>query len=220
MGRTVSKLRDSWFTVSMSAVASAGSGRPPDTGLTEKILAETVHQLRTDGYANLRIERVAAAARCGKTAVYRRWSTKAALAAAALKHSSELGEAPDTGDVIDDLVEHARRNVENQRSREFSTDRGHNLWAAITDPEVRTYFWDEFLVDRRAMGTRILDRAIDRGELPEDTDTDLILDALAGVTIYRNTVRLAEVDDTTIRSLAAALIASPPLLTKRKQAQS
>ncbi|NYI66764.1 TetR/AcrR family transcriptional regulator [Spelaeicoccus albus] len=186
-------------------------GRPPDAGLTEKILDETLRQLQTDAYATLRIEHVAAAVGCGKTAVYRRWENKAALAAAALKHSSQLGELPDTGNIVDDLVVHAWRNVQNQRARGFGTDKAHNIWASITDPAVRQYFWDEFLVDRRRMGTQILRRAMDRGDLPENTDTDLILDALAGLTIYRNTVRLAEIDDGEVRALATALVHSPPL---------
>lgn len=197
----------------MTEITPAVHGRPPDAGLTEKILDETLRQLQSGAYASLRIERVATAVGCGKTAVYRRWENKAALAAAALKHSSRLGEIPDTGNVVDDLVAHAWRNIENQRSRGFGTDKAHNIWASITDPDVRTYFWNEFLADRRRMGRAILDRAITRGEVPEQVDSDLILDALAGLAIYRNTVRLATIDENEVRALASALVNSPPLTT-------
>lgn len=202
----------------MTEITPAAHGRPPDAGLTAKILDETLRQLQSGAYASLRIERVAAEVGCGKTAVYRRWENKAALAAAALKHSSRLGEIPDTGNVVDDLVAHAWRNVENQRARGFGTDTAHNIWASITDPNVRAYFWDEFLADRRRMGREILVRAVTRGELPARTDSDLILDALAGLAIYRNTVRLATVDESEVRALASALVNAPPLKTESSDA--
>ncbi|SIH65745.1 Uncharacterised protein [Mycobacteroides abscessus subsp. abscessus] len=46
-----------------------------------------------------------------------------------------------------------------------------------------------FMERRHAMGTAILDRAVDRGEIGPDLDHDLILDALAGITLFRLTLR-------------------------------
>lgn len=190
----------------MTRVTTGAVGRPPDTALTAEILAETLRQLRADGYSNLRIERIASAVGCGKTAIYRRWETRAALAAAALVSSSALGTVPDTGDVVEDLYMHAWRNVENQRSPRISGKDGHNIWASMMDPEVRELFWDDFLVHRRQIGREIINRAVTRGDLSGDVNADLILDALAGLTLYRNTIRIAALAEADVRDLVRALV--------------
>lgn len=206
MVRFVSLSEVLWLTIVMTRVTSSAVGRPPDEKLTTEILAETLRQLQAGAYSNLRIERVAASVGCGKTAIYRRWESRAALAAAALVSASELGEVPNTGDVVDDLCAHAWRNVKNQRSPRFTGADGHNIWASMMDPEVRELFWDAFLTHRRRMGRQIIDRSVARRELSAAVNADLILDALAGLTLYRNTIRIAELRKQDIDDLVRALI--------------
>ncbi|WP_427017521.1 TetR/AcrR family transcriptional regulator [Pseudarthrobacter sp. P1] len=197
----------------MSSVTQATAGRPHDADLTEKILDETLRQLRSDGYAALRIERIASAVGCGKATLYRRWENKAVLTAEAIKRSSDLGAIPDTGTAEDDLLEHAWHNAENQKNPTDTTERRHTLWAAIIEPEVGELFWDGFLADRRQMGRTIIARAMKRGELPEGTDSDAILDLLAGLTFYRNSIRIVPMDKEDYRPIVRALTTAPPLIT-------
>ncbi len=187
------------------------SGRPQDAQLTGKILDETLRMLRIHGYPSLRIEQVAAAVGCSKASIYRRWATRAELAADALRKHSELGEIPDTGNVVEDLVEHAWQNAQNQKPTNDAMDTGHTLWAAIVEPEVRTHVWANFLGVRREMGLRIVSRAVGRGELPLETDGDIILDMLAGLTLYRGSVRNISINKSDYQQIVAALVASPPL---------
>ena len=44
---------------------------------------------------------------------------------------------------------------------------------------------DEYVQIRRVPVLKVLERAIGRGELPADTDIELVLDALLGPLIYR-----------------------------------
>ncbi|NAZ82981.1 TetR family transcriptional regulator [Kineococcus sp. R8] len=185
-----------------------GAGRPVDEELTRRILAAALTQLDSVGYAHLKVEHVAAAVDCGKAAIYRRWPTRAALAAAALLHRSRLGTPPDTGDVVEDLVEHALQNLDNQR-RDAAVPDGH-AWAAVVEPEVRPLLWQGFLGRRRELGHAILHRAVERGQLPPDTDGDAVLDVLAGFTFYRNAIRPAPVRREQYRAVVAALVAAPP----------
>jgi AcrR family transcriptional regulator len=60
--------------------------------------------LAGDGYQGLTIDGVAARAKVGPPAIYRRWSFKAALVVAALARSTGLAPAPDTGTVRGDLL--------------------------------------------------------------------------------------------------------------------
>ncbi len=63
-------------------------GRPLDAELTARVLAAVRADLDEFGFMNLRIEKIAADLGCGKTAIYRRWPTKPALAAAAILDAS------------------------------------------------------------------------------------------------------------------------------------
>ncbi|MEU5626181.1 TetR-like C-terminal domain-containing protein [Streptomyces tendae] len=57
--------------------------------------------------------RLAADARTGKAALHRRWPSKAELVVDTLDHALPAREdAPDTGNVRDDLVEHMRQKAE------------------------------------------------------------------------------------------------------------
>lgn len=189
----------------------AAPGRPQDEELTGKILDETLRVLQVSGYSSLRIEQVAAAVGCSKTTIYRRWSTRAELTADALRKHSVLGDTPDTGSVVEDLVEHAWRNAENQQPTRNVTDVRHTLWAAIVEPDVRVHFWDNYLSIRRTMGLTVISRAVDKGELPAGTDGDAILDLLAGLTLYRGSVRGVPINKADYRPIITALVASPPL---------
>lgn len=197
----------------MSSITAAGVGRPQDADVTEKILAETLRQLRAVGYAELRIERIAAAVGCGKASIYRRWETKAALTADAIKWNTKIGEVPDTGNIVDDLVDHAWQNVQNQAGAKGDSP-GHSLWESIIQPEVRVLFWGDVLFQRRQMGRSIIERSVARGELPVGTDADAILDALAGLTLYRHAVRAVTINKEDLRPVVLALTTAPPLITK------
>ncbi|MDA4895252.1 MULTISPECIES: TetR/AcrR family transcriptional regulator [Microbacterium] len=185
---------------------SDAMGRPTDEELTERILTETRDQLARDGYAGLRIDRIVRAVGCGKSAVYRRYPDKASLVAAAVIHVSALGEIPDTGSVREDLLRHA---MQNQRTQSQSPSRMIGL--VLFDPEVFPLIWEGFLSHRRDAGVLILDRAIARGELPSNTARDIILDAIAGLTLYHQTVKGHRVSPDDYRGVIDALIRTPPL---------
>jgi AcrR family transcriptional regulator len=69
----------------MNADLPAPRGRPPSRHTEEAILAATARLLASHRYSELTFDRIAAEARCGKAAIFRRWSSKASLAAAALR---------------------------------------------------------------------------------------------------------------------------------------
>jgi len=79
-------------------------GRPRDPEVERGILEATQDLLIDRGYAGTTIAAVAARARCGKSAIYRRWDTKADLVVAAVAASQQKREAPDTGDLREDLL--------------------------------------------------------------------------------------------------------------------
>ena len=59
--------------------AAPGAGRPRDPRIDAAILAATAELLVTIGYSNLSLAAVAERAGTTKSALYRRWSSKAEL---------------------------------------------------------------------------------------------------------------------------------------------
>lgn len=172
-----------------SVPVAASKGRPLDDELTARVLRYVRESLEDEGFTHLRIERAASAVGCGKTAIYRRWRTKAELAAAAILDGIELGESPDTGDVVEDLLIHAWRHLENFR-RPQARERDHNgILLALFDVEVLPLISERYMQRRHEMGRKLIETAITRGEISAAIDVDLVLDAIAGFTLFRLAVK-------------------------------
>ncbi len=190
-----------------ATAAPPAPGRPADEELTARILQVAGDLLQEHGFAALRIEHVARAAQCGKAAIYRRYRDKAELVAALIRSRVAVGEAPDTGDVRADLLAHARQNQRNQDGGGLVAGRAMQ---AMFEPEVFPILWDSFFRARRDQGAQIISRAIRRGELPGDVDPDVILDTIAGLTLYRQSVKGIRIDERHYRTVIDALLAHPP----------
>jgi AcrR family transcriptional regulator len=171
-------------------------GRPRSEESRQSILHSTLKLLKQDGgFAELSIEAVAADANVGKTTVYRWWPTKAALVADAFSASAdEELRFPNTGSVQTDMSLQMRRVI-----RIFRSKRGKVVAALLaggqSDPELLESFRDRFLWPRRRQAYQTLQRGIDRGELPADSDLDLILDSLYGPIYMRFLIRHDKLDE-------------------------
>jgi AcrR family transcriptional regulator len=196
-------------TAYSESTVPASSGRPADADVTKRILAATVDLVTECGYDALRMEHVAKQAGCGKPAIYRRYSDKAELVAAAAMTVLQLGDLPDTGNVEEDLLEHALRNRANQQAP-GAPARGGSVLLAAFEPAVFALLWEQFFRHRRDQGAALIERGITRGEIPADVDVDVLLDTIAGLTLYRHTVKQIDIPVEQYRTVIAALVAHPP----------
>ncbi|MEM8707005.1 MAG: helix-turn-helix domain-containing protein, partial [Actinomycetota bacterium] len=78
------------------------AGRKRDDEVTDAILSATAELLLEVGFDRFRTQDVAERAGAGKGAIYRRWPTKEALLAEAIRNMP-AGEAPGTDDPVNDL---------------------------------------------------------------------------------------------------------------------
>jgi|SRR5450755_2635511 len=182
-------------------------GRPRSEESKQSILRSTLKLLKEDGgFADLSIEAIAADANVGKTTVYRWWPTKAALVADAFSASAddEL-RFPDTGSVQTDMSLQMRRLI-----RVFRSRRGKVVAALLaggqSDPELIEAFRERFLWPRRKNAYRTLQRGIDRGELPADTNLDLVLDSLYGPIYMRFLIRHDKLDENFVDDLCQLIL--------------
>lgn len=190
-------------------------GRPLDDELTGRLLEAVRGTLNAVGFVNLRIEKLASVVGCSKAAIYRRWPTKAELVTAAILDGVDPGITPDTGDVVEDLVEHAWQHVRNFKAEGEATPSHNRTLLAMFDAEVIPLIQSRYMNARHAMGREILERAVSRGQLSAELDQDLIIDAIAGLTLFRLSVKPdakahndVELKDS-YRRLVRSLVASP-----------
>ena len=149
------------------------------------ILNAALAELTEHGYNNTNMNDIAARAGVGKAAIYRRWSSKAALIADALVYwRPDLLEnnAPNTGSLegdFDAIVELAARSDNDLITSDLvmrvalEASRDHELASVL----------DQLLMFKgRALVTAVLDQAVQRGDIAE-RDWSLIADALTAMSL-------------------------------------
>lgn len=148
-------------------------GRPRDPGVDAAIRAATLDLLAEAGYARLTMDQVAARARVSKSSLYLRWPNKVALVADAVQHRARaVPEVPDTGSLPQDMRVFLTGLLRSrgEASRALAAVSGE----IATNPELRRA-WHRGLAGMLTGCLRqIIDRAVARGELPADSDVELL----------------------------------------------
>jgi AcrR family transcriptional regulator len=194
-------------TVPGEATVERRPGRPRDARADEAIIQASVEVLADKGPAGFTVDEVAARAGCGKATIYRRWSSRASLL---LETAHRMGLEPavvDTGSVRDDLV----ALMTQFGTKLTDTPAGRILPGVIAEaavnPEMRLVL-SRFVRERRDRPRLALARGVERGELPPDTDVELLLDVLGGSVFYRVLVSGEPGDEAFAKRLVDLVLAS------------
>lgn len=162
-------------------------GRPRDAEADAAILDAAVSVLAEHGSAGFTVDAVAARAGCGKATIYRRWPSRASLL---LDTAHQMGLEPtpvDTGSLRSDLVELLTELARKMRETEAGRIVPSVVAEAAVNPEMREVL-TAWIHDRRLRPREVVGRAIERGELPADTEVELLVDLLGGSVIYRELI--------------------------------
>lgn len=172
------------------------------TAITEAVLDELAEQ----GYARLSMEAVAKRAGVGKSALYRRWSSKQEMALAVVaEFSVDQAEFADTGTLRGDIRETLGALVDWLSHPRFSRILPDLVAEMARRPELSDLVAGMIGQPRRERGAVMFQRAIQRGELDPETDLDLALDLLAAPIYWRLTVRDGNVEPGYLDKLAALI---------------
>ncbi|MEO0477268.1 MAG: TetR/AcrR family transcriptional regulator [Planctomycetota bacterium] len=157
--------------------------------------SETAHQAILDaaaalitesGYLGVSMQHIAKRAGVGKQTVYRWWPSKAALYMELYVSLSEAHIQPvDTGSLENDLKKLWRQLCKMFRRTAAGPAFAGLIAEAQTSSEAAQEFRENFLNERREGMFSVIQRGIDRGELPADTDVALLTDMIAGPVFYR-----------------------------------
>jgi AcrR family transcriptional regulator len=181
-------------------------GRPRSTTADEAILDAAVELFAERGFEGLSVEEVATRAGVSKATIYRRYPSKVDLVVAAGSClTTEEIAFPDTGNLRDDLVALARALI-----KAFNNSAAGRVLPVMVFERRRYPALDEgyqrFLAGRKARTRKMLRRAIDRGELPPNTDVEVMSSMLVGPIFHRLLVTHEPLNDSFVEALVDALV--------------
>jgi len=162
----------------MPSPGNPSAGRPRSEEAHQAILNATVELLAEQGYSALTVEGVATRAGVGKATIYRRWSSKLPLVIEAYGDLPAFEEA-DTGDLETDLERILRSYIRLYNTTPLGAVVPSLAGELPHNPELMDLF-APVVRERRQPLMLALQRAVERGEIPADTDLDLAADLILG----------------------------------------
>jgi AcrR family transcriptional regulator len=151
------------------------------------------------GIAGASIEEVARRAGVSKVTVYRRWTSREDLLAAAIESSaegmpgrthaeaaaSELDPAMTYGQmtmIIESALPEAARTLV---TTEYRALLAQAFGSRFTHPAIMAAYWSNHILPRRQVAIPVLNRAVTEGHLPADSDVEAMIDMTVGALLYR-----------------------------------
>ncbi|MEH0983633.1 TetR/AcrR family transcriptional regulator [Micromonospora sp. CPCC 205556] len=191
--------------------------------ITKAIRRALMQELAAVGYGRLSIEAVARRAGVSKTAIYRRWSAKLDLVLETV--SAAAGNklpALDTGSLRGDLTL-LFQVVAHALSHPLASQIIPDLLAeAARNPTIDQTLQRLLRAKQQEIGGSLVDRAVQRGELPADIDADAAVDLIVGPLYWRFAIaRTAPTEaylDALVEAVATGLGAAPAVPRQRDTA--
>ncbi|MDZ5447480.1 TetR/AcrR family transcriptional regulator [Micromonospora sp. 4G57] len=177
--------------------------------ITTAIRAAVMQELAEVGYGRLSIEAVARRAGVSKTAIYRRWRSKLDLvldmvSAVAGRNLPLL----DTGSLLGDLEILLHVMARALRHRLASQIIPDLLAEAARNPQIAEKLQQALDDYQQAVGRILIGRAVERGELPTDTDPRAAVDLIVGPIYWRLAIARAPLRTEEVPRMATAIVAA------------
>ncbi|UJB43043.1 TetR/AcrR family transcriptional regulator [Streptomyces sp. A1-5] len=192
-----------------TAHQTPGETRPGGrTARTRRAVLDAVfEELGEDGFATLTMERIAQRSGVHLATLYRRWRSVDKIVCELLTDMSSGVPLPDTGTLPGDL-----RALAHGIARFYGAARGRGLIEAVVaaaarDPQAATALRD-FFDERLVLAGAMVVRAVERGELPEDTDPKAVMAALGAPFYYQILIARRPVEPELAESAAIAVWAA------------
>ena len=154
----------------------------------------TLAVMAEKGIADFTVNDVAARAGVHETSIYRRWGSRENLITETLLgYSEQLIPVPDTGSIRTDLyglltaiAEYLSSPVGKALAQALALTGDEPRWH-----DLRQAFW----TTRLQLTRTIIERAVDRNEVPADTDPRFVLETLVAPLSFRAIVTRQPIDD-------------------------
>jgi AcrR family transcriptional regulator len=152
------------------------------------ILNAALAALTENGYDATNMDDIAARAGVGKAAIYRRWSSKAALITDVLVYwrpDLRTDDAPDTGSPAGDIEALIERAVSYDNGLITNDLVLRVALEATRDPQLATALDDLMLLRGGRQISTVLARAAARGQIAANRDWSLVADVITAMSLLR-----------------------------------
>lgn len=178
-----------------TARRSIGARRNPAS--QEAILDAAQAVMQEGGIAGFSIEAVARRARAGKPTIYRWWPHRTALMLDVYKRFKNARSFPDSGSLRADLISF----LEDHLLGFWQGSLCGTVYRAVvaeaqTDPEAAKVL-KTYQAERMAYSAQMVDRAKARGEVPAETDGEMIVDLVVSYAWHQ--LLLGQIDEAMAR---------------------
>lgn len=165
--------------VDQAATVEQRRGRARNLDIDARVLAAANRHLSAHGYEAMSLTAVAHEAHTTRQALYRRWPTKASLAAAALQVAEDAGPDGHTQDPLADLAAELA-NFQRGVSRPGRLSLVGAMLQDNTAPEVLARYRARVVAPRRGRICAILERAQRLSLIHPDADLDVAVTLCTG----------------------------------------
>jgi AcrR family transcriptional regulator len=177
-----------------SLSTTPGRGRPRSTAADLAIVHATIEILLQDGYDGLTMAGVAQRAGVSTATLYRRYESKIDLVVGCITTlKDEFHEPVDTGSLAGDI-----RALVLEGCAAFTSATAGLMKALIGEvqrnPELGEAVRERTLSQRNDHGLRLIELAVERGEIPPPADPELALQMIMGPFVFRSLVTGEPVD--------------------------
>jgi AcrR family transcriptional regulator len=148
------------------------------------VLGITAQLLFERGFGGATVDEISRRSGVAKTTIYRHWPTRTDLLRDACSTLGTPLETPDTGSLAADVTALTTNLAHILRSAEWTSVLPSIIDAAERDPDIAEMY-SKLQQGYSAPFETVIQRAIRKGELPDDTDVAVLIAALTGPLFYR-----------------------------------
>jgi AcrR family transcriptional regulator len=158
------------------------------------------------GVERTSIDEIASRSGVAKTTIYRHFPSKQVLVVEAVHACTQIPAVTDTGSLRDDLISCFSGMTKASYEGRLGDMMLSLMDAAQRDPELGRLVRAQ-AEQRRRFATTVIERAVTRGELPDDVDVDLLVTMLSGPLVYTRLVRRQRVTEELVSAVVDSVLA-------------
>jgi AcrR family transcriptional regulator len=193
--------------VSMSDVVVSAAPSLSRSARVRRLVLDTTAQLIAEvGVERTSIDEVSSRSGVAKSTIYRHFPSKQVLVVEAVHAFTQLPVVTDTGSLREDLISCYSGMTKASYEGRLGDMMLSLMDAAQRDPELGRLVSAQ-AEQRRRFVTGVLHRAVERGQLADDVDVDLLVTLLSGPLVYTKLVRRQRVTDRLVAAVVDAALA-------------